>query len=278
MGNLETKSFCAELIEENRLFTILSEKLGFSEHYDENLYAELERFINDYIAFHSLDKDEVKNAYVKYIKSYNKDVRAFNETGKFPLELNPEREAPNRIDYNIILLLSTILTPHRFRIMQIIKQNLVASNKGLFIGCGPGLEIQLTQDKIDLINAYDLTLDSFLDQHFDKVNFYKEYFDGTNSDGYDCIFLIEILEHLSDPYMLLEICKNVLTANGKIFLTTATNIPQFDHLYNFSVDHIQFDNKLKELGLKVILAEDIVHPVMTTSANAQNKFYIVEKV
>jgi len=278
MGTLKTKSFCAELIEENRLFTILSEKLGFSEHYDAKLYAELEQFINDYIAFHSLEKDEVKKAYVKYIKAYNKDVRAFNHSGKFPLELNPNREAPNRIDYNIILLLSTILTPHRFRIMQIIKQNLDASKKGLFIGCGPGLEIQLTQDKIDVINAYDLTLDSFLDQHFDKVNFYKEYFDGTNSDGYDCIFLIEILEHLSDPYMLLEICNNVLTANGKIFLTTATNIPQFDHLYNFPVDHIQFDNKLKELGLKIILAEDIIHPVMTTGSNAQNKFYIVEKV
>lgn len=273
----KTSSFCASLIEENRLFTILSEKLGYSEHYDSILYKELEEFINKYCAFHSLDTKEVKAAYLSYIKAYNKDVRNFIESGKFPLELNPEREAPNRIDYNIILLLSTILTPHRFRIMQIIKQNLSKSNKALFIGCGPGLEIELTKDQFDEVNAYDLTLDSFLENHFTEVNFYKEYFDGTNSTGYDCIFLIEILEHLSDPYMLLEICQKVLTDNGKIFLTTASNIPQFDHLYNFSVDHKDFDQKLNELGLEIILAEDIVHPVMTTDSQAQNRFYIVQK-
>lgn len=278
MGTLETKSFCAELIEENRLFSILSEKLEYAEHYNTELYNELVSFIDDYIAFHSLDKKEVKAAYVSYIKAYNKDVRAFNETGKFPLEIDATRQAPNRIDYNIILLLSTILTPHRFRIMQLIKQELNESEKGLFIGCGPGLEIELTKDRIKEINAYDLTLDTFLDHHFEQVNFHKEYFDGTNSDGYDCIFLIEILEHLSKPYELLENCCKVLEKNGKIFLTTASNIPQFDHLYNFSVDHIEFDNKLKELGLKILWAEDVVHPVMTTSSEAQNRFYIVQKV
>ena len=217
MGSFDKKSFCTELIESYRLFTILSEKLELSEHFDSELYKELEQFINQYIDYHTLDQKTVKNAYLSYIKSYNKDVRAFIDSGKFPLEINPDREAPSRIDYNIILLLSTILTPHRFRIMQIIKQNLSSSQKGLFIGCGPGLEIQLTLDLIKEINAYDLTLDPFLENHFDQVNFHKEYFDGTNSDGYDCIFLIEILEHLSNPYDLLENCCKVLDQNGKIF-------------------------------------------------------------
>lgn len=271
--------FCKELIKGNRLFTILSEKLTYSNHYDSVLYGELIKYINHYIGFHSLSKEEVATSYLKYIKQYNKDVRNFSVTNKYPLFLEKKVTHPSRIDYSVVLLLSTIFTEHRFRIMQLIKNVTRVSLNGLFIGIGPGLELFLLQSKIKNVTAFDLTLDDFLFDFYDssKFSFKNEYFDGTGKERYDSIFLIELLEHIKDPYELLMNCVNVLSPGGRIYLTTATNIPQFDHLYNFSAAHINFEDKVKELGLTIEFMEDIPHGFITKGVDSKNRYYILKK-
>lgn len=264
------------LLKGDRLFQVLSDQVYNYEQYNVELFDLLVSFIDQYIGYHKLSPKAVAKSYKSFIRSYNKDARLFSETGKYPLELDANRAEPLRTDYSIILLLSTLLTAHRFRIMQLVRDTAIKDAKGLFVGCGPGLEIELLHKQIGKIVAYDLVLDDFLDVHFkDKVTFKADYFDGSGDEKYDCIYLIEILEHLIDPYELLEKCKRVLSAKGKIYLTTATNIPQFDHLYKFPKAHVDFDNRIKDMGLRIEMSEEIVHNYITKSIGSMNKFYIL---
>ncbi len=273
---IKKDSFCLELIAKKRLFTILNDQVQASRFFDESLHQALIDYTDKYIQYHNLEAKVVTKHYLSYIKSYNKDVRAFEETGKYPLAIDPERAAPDRIAYDTILLFSTFMTPHRFRIMQLIKEKSFAADKGLIIGCGPGLEIDLIQNKVKEAVAYDLSIAPFLPDFFqEKVVFKNEFFDGSGTEKYDSIYLIELLEHLSDPFELLENCKKVLATKGKIFLTTATDIPQFDHLYNFAADHKHFDKTILEMGFQIDYAEDIVHEAITKDVGAMNKFYIL---
>lgn len=262
----------------NRLFEILHDRLKVNEVFDEKLFRKLDDFTRNYLDFHKLEVDVAGEHYMDFIKSYNKDLRAFAKEGKFPLEIDPERKGPGRIPYNIILLFSCLFNPHRFRIMQLIDDKVEMAKQGLFVGCGPGLEIDLIADKLVKSVAYDLSLDSFLESKFESVDFRNYYFDGSEEERYDAVFLIEILEHLSDPYDLLINCHKVMNKGANLFLTTATDIPQFDHLYNFQADHTEFDKTITEIGFKVIFEEVIMHQQLTQKVNAQNKFYIIEKV
>lgn len=42
----------------------------------------------------------------------------------------------------------------------------------------------------------------------------------SDTGPYDVIFMVEVIEHLDDPAIVLRLCHSVLTAGGSIFLTT----------------------------------------------------------
>lgn len=266
-----------KLRSQNRLFEILHDRLLTNEIYDVLLFERLDKFTEDYLSFHQLSIEEAGKHYTDFIKSYNRDLRVFAKEAKYPLEIDPKRQGPGRVPYNIILLFSCLFNTHRFRIMQIVDRDVEKSDLGLFVGCGPGLEIEIISEKLKNFVAYDLVLDKFLNNRFDKVEFRNYYFDGSDEIKYNSVFLIEILEHLKKPYELLENCIKVMAPDAKIYLTTASNIPQFDHLYNFPIDHTEFDTRVKELGFKIFLQEAIKHQHLTQGVESQNKFYILQK-
>jgi len=268
-----------KIIEANRLLIILSEKIEESPYFDGLLMSKIADYTADYIVENSLDNPSIVNSYFKFIKSYNKDMKRFANTGKYPLEFDSNRKAPERFDYDIILLFSCLFSEHRFRIMQLIEKITGTMHKGLFIGCGPGLEIELVKNNIEELIAYDFSLNDFTIKKHPEVTFKEEYFDGKiNHQKFDGIFLIELLEHLKDPYELLSGCIDSLSIGGRIILTTATNIPQFDHLYNFESSHKEFELLLGDLGCKINYVEDIPHQRITIDIKAKNRFYVLEKI
>ena len=264
-----------EIIRDNRLFDLLHEGLKASDPCDPALLDHLLRYTNAYITYHALDPEQVAGYYRDYIKEYNRDVKAFMREGEYPLERDPQREIPGRQAYSIILLLSTLLTAHRFRIMQLICEQTEAMEHGLFIGCGPGIEIELVKGKAQGLTAYDLDIDPFLSHAHPSVDFRNTFFDGSGEARYDTIYLIEILEHLSEPLALIESCKKVLAPNGRLHLTTATNLPQFDHRYNFDPNHEAFEAQLGGMGFETRFKEDIEHAYMTTDIGARNRYYVL---
>ena len=269
--------FIEQLISENRLLSSLHDRVMSSPHYEKQLYNVLEKYTMDYME-ESSDHSVSEEIYFSFIRSYNKDMKIFAKTGKFPLEIDENRSPPGRYEYDITLLLSCLFSEHRFRIMQLLDQKSSMANCGLFIGCGPGLEIELVKNNFQKLYAYDLSINEFLLDKHPSVHFNESYFTGENDDlRYDSIYMIELLEHLSEPYILLEKCQKVLTEKGKIFLTTATNIPQFDHLYNFEASHQDFEKKIQNMGLSISFMEEIPHQYITLDIGAKNRFYILEK-
>ena len=269
-------SVTKDLLQNYRLFTILDERLQMNPHFDRALHLRLLDYCDAYCDYHEISAKELKENYFSYIRSYNKDARLFVESGKYPAFTGEPVNVLGRRQYSIILLLSTFLTSHRFRIMKQLVQQSKPSDAALFVGCGPGLEIFLLDGIAKNIVAYDLELDAFLEDYHKKVEFRKDYFDGSGGQKYDSVYLIEILEHLEDPYNLLSNCKKVMSADGKLHLTTATNIPQFDHLYYFDHDHSDFDQRIEDMGYKIVFQEDIQHEAITVPIDSKNKYYILK--
>ena len=266
-----------KLVGNNRLLQTLQEQVLSYKHYDEILYATIENYIVDYLKVELSNNLSPEKIYFNFIRAYNNDMKDFIETGMYPLEIDKERELLSRYEYDIVLLFSCLFSEHRFRIMQLIHQQSSNSNSGLFIGCGPGLEIELVKEYFKNLYAYDISINNFLVTKHPKVNFKESYFKSENNDtNFDVIYIVELLEHLTDPYTLIRDCQKSLSKGGKIILTTATNIPQFDHLYNFESSHKDFENKINNFGLSIIFKEDIFHQNFTLDIGAKNRFYVLK--
>lgn len=268
-------SFFNELLEESRLLSVLADNLPDEIKSDE-LYNFIQQYVEKYARSNSISAEQAIDVYTNFISLFNKHCKQFIKTGKYPLENGLEGFSISREDYDIILLLSILFTPHRFRIMQLLHQK-AELDKALFIGLGPGLEVSLTKENFKVVDAYDLSISNFLYTQFPDVQFNAELYTGQKENYYDAIYMIELLEHLDDPFSLLRICYSSLTKGGQVFLTTATDIPQFDHLYNFPKDHTYFDDQVSKMGFSIIYKEMIPHNYLTMDLKPCNHFYILQK-
>lgn len=263
------------LIENNRLLAVLHDNLhaGMKQS---ALYAQIGKYLSEYCVANNIDAQQADEIYMRYITAYNKHCKQFIKTGKYPLENGINDFSVTREEYDAVLLMSVVFTPHRYRIMQLLTEQNQIGN-ALFIGLGPGLEIFLTLPLHTSTDAYDVSLNEKLAEQFPTVHFHADYYSGQNENSYDSIYLIEILEHLPEPYQLLEICKISLKKGGKILLTTATDIPQFDHMYNFPDNHSQFEARCNEMGLSVLKKEKLEHSYLTSELKPSNHFYVLQK-
>lgn len=215
------------------------------------LYEDSAEFLQAYLEYQKLSVDQLIDVYNDYIFHFNKHCKSFVKTGKYPFEVGVRDYVPSRIEYDLVLLISVLFAPHRFQIMDLL-DNSNRSGKALFVGIGPGLELSISSDVHEEIHAYDLSINSFIQKKFPSIQFFEELYVGQHEGYFDSIYLIELLEHLEDPYSLLEICYNSLSKNGKLLLTTASDLPQFDHLYNFPKDHFEFEKNVISLGFEIL--------------------------
>ena len=190
----KNNTFINQLFGENRLLSILRDQVLRSPHYNEQLYTLLEQYTLAYIEAESDKQKMPDEIYFKFIHSYSKDMKAFLRTGKYPMEIDKNIEVLNRYDYDIVLLFSCLFSAHRFRIMQLILEESSMVNSGLFIGCGPGIEIELVKYNFQKLYAYDISINDFLLTKHPNVHFKEDYFTGENSDIlYDIIFYSEFI-------------------------------------------------------------------------------------
>jgi hypothetical protein len=270
-----TKSLLGNFLDESRILKVLYDTLP-TEIKTDKLYNFVELYLAKYTQFNNISVTKAIEIYTNFITTFNKHCKQFAKSGKYPVENAVLNTDVSREEYDIVLLMSVLFTPHRFRIMQIFQEQKAAGN-ALFIGLGPGLEVALTKENLNEIQAYDLSVNKFLFEEFPDFKINCELYTGQKQDYFDVIYLIELLEHLSDPFLLLEICYNSLKKRGKIFLTTATDIPQFDHLYNFPVDHKDFEDRIEKMGFSIVYKEMILHNYLAIEIKPCNHFYILEK-
>ena len=67
---------------------------------------------------------------------------------------------------------------------------------------------------------------------------------------FDFIEMGEVLEHVDTPGLLLQSIRNILSENGKLFMSTCVDCPTIDHVYHFkSVKDIE--EMISKAGLKI---------------------------
>jgi SAM-dependent methyltransferase len=270
-------NFLQQLLTKSRLLTVLFDNLSVDTRSSE-LYSHVAGYLEKYAAFNHINADTAIDMYTRYITTYNKHCKLFVKTGNYPLAAGITDFTISREEYDLVLILSILFTPHRFRIMQLLQEQSQPAAAALYIGLGSGLEIELTRDRYTEIHAYDLSVNEFLFRQFPGIALNIELYQGQYKDHFDAIYMIELLEHLPDPYELLETCYVSLKKGGKILLTTATDIPQFDHLYNFKADHAGFEAAIQKTGFSIIYKEMIPHHYLAMQMQPCNHFYSIEKV
>ena len=164
---------------------------------------------------------------------------------------------------------------HRHKIVSMIDAVELNGQSVAIIGVGSGVELLFINAHGENIDAYDLSISKFAKLFFGKVNFYEKKFE-FNKNQYDTVFAIEILEHIENPIALLKDIYCSLNNKGRCVFTVTTNVPQFDHLYDFNIKN--FVIELKLMGFEILECTTIVHDLNFNKIKASNTFFIVRKI
>ncbi|HLH77652.1 MAG TPA: class I SAM-dependent methyltransferase [Candidatus Binataceae bacterium] len=154
-------------------------------------------------------------------------------------------------DYSLALLMSIILTPHRFAIMEHLSWFLGLQAKrhpkGRLgaVGIGSGFELVRASRILSCwhIEGYDQEqamceqarkLLKFCQVPINvaiNIEFPLAEFDPRFAQVYDALILCELCEHLRDPGRALVNAARYLKTDGQAFVTMAVNIAQEDHVF-----------------------------------------------
>jgi SAM-dependent methyltransferase len=227
-------------------------------------------FLGRYAAFNGISKEAARASYATTIRRYANDIAAFVKTGRYPLELDNTQAPLARLDYDLFLLLTILVTKHRCAIMEEIAK-IPAAGRVLVIGVGSGVELALINAPGGG-DAYDLYINPFARSAFPRWRFREELY-RSGGDHYDALYAIELIEHLDQPYEFLADCSKSLSPGGRLIVTTAVNVPQFDHRYNFTSDE-EFEQRACETGLVIEHKRVIPHAYPRTEIGARNVFYV----
>jgi 2-polyprenyl-3-methyl-5-hydroxy-6-metoxy-1,4-benzoquinol methylase len=240
---------------------------------------EAEEFALQYATYLERQNIPISSAVEYYIKMCRDMVNSqltFMRTGKYPRADADEAyddiyDNENEMkSYMIGLALSQFLWPTHYEMYTFLKSYLqkyaFQISKYLEIGPGHGLFLKAAIDLIDNQNSDFTAIDisqtsiditkSIIEHFFDKRPTKVEYhvvnmLDVKLSNQYDFITMGEVLEHVNHPDLLLIKLRQLLSENGRAFISTCVDCPTIDHVYHFeSIKQIQ--NMIQDCDLRVI--------------------------
>ena len=142
-------------------------------------------------------------------------------------------------------------------------------NKYLEIGGGHGLYTYEALKILDTSATFELIDTSACSIELsrgiinsERVNFLqKNVLEYASNSTFDFITMGEVLEHVEDPFVLLQKLKDLLGSTGKSFITTPVNAPMIDHIYLFNnvqeIRDIIQDAGLEIVKEKIIISEQV---------------------
>jgi 2-polyprenyl-3-methyl-5-hydroxy-6-metoxy-1,4-benzoquinol methylase len=248
----------------------LRRSLSENEH---ALYCYIDGYLNDYCRFYGLAPKDIIQFREEFSRQYQIDLANFAENQKYPSQLDGQIWAGGRIEYDIILIISLLLEKHRFRMASWLAGHLHEKDV-LCIGIGPGVELGIVSEFLGgndtKVVGYDVKVSDFVLARYGELARQEYFYAGIRK--YEAILLIEVLEHLAVPESLVSEAAKSLTAHGRLFLTTAIDIPQFDHFYNFVPGEIGC--MLTNNGLQVDSIVEVGHILNFSTVRAANELVI----
>ncbi len=247
----------------------------FFTNQDNMFFHEFEDFLIQYTNY--LNKNDMTieygiDAYLKMVNDMFKSQIKFMRSGCYPVlktsdaVKNVYNDKPEMLSYMIGLALSQYLWSTHYEMFNHLKSELIKNKENIktYIEIGPGHglflknAIDILDDDVDMlaidISHVSLEVSESIIKYFyptKKVKFINE--DILNLDlNSECDFIVmgEVIEHVENPKLLLNKIANLLSSNGKAFLSTCVNCPAIDHVYHFrTVDEIR--NLFAECGLKI---------------------------
>lgn len=242
------------------------------------LHQKIDDFLDSYCNYHQLDAKTASELFMRFIQRFSKDLARFEETGNFSASADESDPISiDRLTYDVSLIISSLVTEHRFRIMRIIHNSVFKQGNSVVVGVGSGLELMLLGGTDNSIEAYDLQISPFVHSFFPTVSLNETPFTTHTKNRYDTIYAIELLEHIEKPFDLLQQFQRAMRSGGRLMVTTIKNVPQFDHIHNF-IDANLFEKKVIDMGFNLLDRTLIPHEYLMSSLDANNIFYTFERL
>ncbi len=204
------------------------------------------------------------DAYLKMCSDMLRCQVSFMRLGKYPVEISKEAfddvyNNPQEMkSYMIGLAISQFLWASHYEMFSCLKLALQnhAKQKTRYLEIGPVTGLFLSEAVSTLKNckkyvAVDISPTSieitksimqelYANDTLDIIFYNEDMLSLSLEHKYDFITMGEVIEHVSFPEKLLTQFYNLLTENGRGFISTCVNCPAIDHIYHFhSVDEIR---------------------------------------
>src|SRR5215813_11900072 len=263
---LENKHYCDayRLLSENSRLLATSARLVYELHKEQ-----LGPVANSILSFvHSSYGPDYIDRYILRLSQLSELQKRFDASPGLDTLGSPH--PVDNDSYCLTLLLSIVLTNHRFEIMDALLQFLRSlpptngSGRVASIGAGTGYELKLIGEAVANwdIEAYD-TDENMRIKAQQLLSFFQvpkivefgsifplERPHRAYVESYDAIVLCEVLEHLRDPVGALNTLRECLRNTGRMFVTMAINIAQEDHVFLYP-DVNSCRRQLQQCGLRV---------------------------
>ncbi len=262
-----------DLLTVDRRLRLAARALRAAPGYNSRLDRLVAEYLDAYCQQYGFDVARVSVVYNGFVERYLDDLTAFRATGKYPTELSEQADI-SRVEYDLVLMLSYLLAAHRHSILSRLEEQAIAAPT-LVVGCGAGVELKVLDTLVHCprIDAYDVALSEFCVAHNESVAFHQTVF--ADAEGkYGQAIAIELLEHVERPFRLLPRLLDSVS-EGRVIFTTAHDLPQFDHVYNFA--EYEVEEWLARHGERTIFVDKIMHHMFDGSTDVYNKFYVVER-
>jgi 2-polyprenyl-3-methyl-5-hydroxy-6-metoxy-1,4-benzoquinol methylase len=266
--NRPSSQFVEDVITKNSLHKV------FMKHAWDLLSEEEKDVFDTYISyFQSQNKDIpfLVNSYNLFISDTMKEQFYFKRHGKYRYNKLDDvltkvyLNEPYMEKYMAGLIMSNFIWPNHVHIRRWFFEKFPRNKKGIHLEVGPGHGYYFIESmKIGAFDAYhaiDISPKSlsFVDNLI-KSNFYGtfanyklmngDFLKEPASEKYDSLVMGEVIEHVERPLDFLKRARSLIIDNGFIFLTTAINAPEIDHIYLFDTLE-SVTSMIEQAGLKI---------------------------
>ena len=132
----------------DRKLRIDHKRLLASPFVNNDIIIKVDKYLIDYSNYYNLCVKDILYNYCKFVNRYSENINNFISTDKYPIQLGINYNI-DRLEYDIALILSSVVIIHRHRIFNNIHKYCSKLNgKTLIIGVGSGLELEFLRYKL----------------------------------------------------------------------------------------------------------------------------------